>query len=204
MERRVVASRSNRWIQLVAAKLAATRITPNQISSASVVFALLVPAGLLLLGGRAGAVLAIAGVQLRLLANVLDGLVAVEGGKGSPVGALFNEFPDRIADSIILVAMGYAIAWPSLGWLGALLAALTAYVRVFGGSLGQAQLFLGPMAKQHRMAVATAAFLGMALLPPGWASRLSLACLVVIVVGSALTCITRTRAICANLKVEAP
>lgn len=204
MERRLVASRSNRWIQRVAAKLAATRITPNQISSASVVFALLVPAGLLVLGGRAGAVLAIAGVQLRLLANVLDGLVAVEGGKGSPVGALFNEFPDRIADSIILVAMGYAIAWPILGWLGALLAALTAYVRVFGGSLGQAQLFLGPMAKQHRMAVATAAFLGMALLPPGWASRFSLACLAVIVVGSALTCITRTRAICANLKAGAP
>jgi phosphatidylglycerophosphate synthase len=200
VERRVIASRSNRWIQFAAAKLAKTSITPNQISVASVLFALLIPVGVLVLGGREGAVLAIAGVQLRLLANVLDGLVAVEGGKGSPMGVLYNEFPDRIADSIILVAFGYAVSQPALGWLAALLAALTAYVRVFGGALGQPQLFLGPMAKQHRMAAVTTAFLGMIVLPPVWSSRLSLACLITIAAGSALTCVTRTRAICSKLR----
>jgi hypothetical protein len=34
---------------------------------------------------------------------------------------------------------------------------LTAYVRVFGGSVGLAQDFCGPMAKQQRMAVLTGA-----------------------------------------------
>lgn len=44
-------------------------------------------------------------------------------------------------------------AWAKwLGWATALLAALTAYVRVFGGALGLAQDFAGIMAKQRRMA----------------------------------------------------
>ena len=91
------------------------------------------------------------------MCNLLDGMVAIEGGKKSPVGSLYNEFPDRIADSLFIVALGYAIGWPALGWFGALAAALTAYIRVFGGSLGFDQDFRGPMAKQQRMTVLTAA-----------------------------------------------
>jgi phosphatidylglycerophosphate synthase len=78
---------------------------------------------------------------------MLDGMVAVEGGKKSLVGTLYNEIPDRVADSLFIVAAGYCADWPSLGWCGALLAALTAYIRVLGGSLGLAQDFRGPMAK---------------------------------------------------------
>jgi hypothetical protein len=52
--------------------------------------------------------------------------------------------------------LGYAFGIPWLGWLTALLAVLTAYIRVFGGALGFAQDFRGPMAKQQRMAVFTA------------------------------------------------
>ncbi len=63
-------------------------------------------------------------------------MVAVEGGKHAPLGQFANEFPDRIADSLLFVAAGYAIALPFLGWLAALAAALTAYIRVFGGALG--------------------------------------------------------------------
>jgi hypothetical protein len=37
-------------------------------------------------------------------------MVAIEGGKKSSVGALYNEFPDRIADSLFIVALGYASA----------------------------------------------------------------------------------------------
>ena len=96
-----------------------------------------------------------AGIQLRLLCNLLDGMVAVEGGRKSKVGVLYNEVPDRVADSLFLVALGYAIAIPWLGWLGALAAAVTAYIRVLGGTFGLAQDFRGPLAKQHRMAVMT-------------------------------------------------
>ena len=88
---------------------------------------------------------------LRLLCNLFDGMVAVEGGKQSAIGSLYNEFPDHVADSLLIVGLGYAIGQSDLGWFAALAAALTAYVRVFGGSLGLTQSFMGPMAKQHRM-----------------------------------------------------
>lgn len=78
-------------------------------------------------------------------------MVAVEGGKGTPTGVPYDELPDRVADSLFLVALGYAAALPWLGWLGALLAALTACIRALGGALGQPQDFRGPMAKPHRM-----------------------------------------------------
>lgn len=94
-------------------------------------------------------------IQLRLLANMLDGLVAVEGGRGGPTGAIWNEFPDRIEDSLFLVAAGYSAELPWLGWTCALLAAICAYVRLLGGTLGRPQDFGGPMAKPHRMAALT-------------------------------------------------
>ena len=86
---------------------------------------------------------------------MLDGLVAVEGGRGGPTGAIWNEFPDRIEDTLFLVAAGYSASMPELGWLAALLAAICAYVRLLGGTLGQRQDFGGPMAKPHRMAALT-------------------------------------------------
>ena len=198
MDRRVVSSRSNGLIQRASKALASSGVTPIQISVFSAIAALLVPAGLFVLQGAWGVVIALAGIQLRLLANVLDGLVAVEGGKGTPTGALFNEFPDRVADSIILVSTGYATVWPELGWLSALLAALTAYVRVFGGALGQAQTFQGPMAKQHRMAVLSTALvlmliLGALHLAPVWIALILPTALTVIAVGSLATCWTRTQ-----------
>jgi phosphatidylglycerophosphate synthase len=194
-DRRPLASRDTAWARRIASRLARSSITPNQISTISIVFAALgawalVDARPLALVGAAIA------VQLRLLCNLIDGMVAIEGGKQSPVGALYNEFPDRIADSLLLVALGYACGVPWLGWLAALLAALTAYVRATGGALGLAQDFRGPMAKPHRMAVLTAACLiGAAEMCWNGTRYALLAAAVVIAAGSAVTCVTRTRAI---------
>ncbi len=203
MDRRAVSSRSHPVIRSLAGALARSAVTPDQISAASIVAATAVPLGLFALGGCAGALVAIAGIQLRLLANVVDGLVAIEGGKGSPLGAAWNELPDRITDSIVLVSLGYASGFGALGWLCALLALATAYVRVFGGSLGQVQTFAGPMAKQHRMFVATLALLPAAV--PAFAAHAAGAmplALAVIAAGSALTCVRRTRAIARGLRVH--
>jgi phosphatidylglycerophosphate synthase len=204
-DRRPLTTRNASWAKALAAALVRSAITPNQISVISIVFAL-IGAGLLLywptpLGFVLGAVC----VQLRLLCNMLDGMVAVEGGKQSPLGALYNELPDRIADSLFLVALGIAAGYPWLGWLMALLAALTAYIRVTGGSLGLAQDFRGPQAKPHRMAVMTVALLlGAAELH--WRASVQVLLLgsIVIAVGTALTCITRTRAIARQLSRATP
>lgn len=107
----------------------------------SIVFALAGACALLASNGAWSLIFCAVCIQLRLACNMFDGMVALEGGKKSSLGALYNEIPDRVADSLFIVAAGYCADWPALGWCGALLAALTAYIRVLGGSLGLAQDF---------------------------------------------------------------
>jgi len=199
--RRPIKTRSAGWAKRITDHLVTRNISPNQISVASIGFALLGAVALNVSTGVVGSLLCILGIQLRLLCNLFDGMVAIEGGKKSDVGMLYNEFPDRIADSLLIAGLGYAIGQPELGWCAALLAALTAYVRVFGGSLGLAQSFRGPMAKQHRMAVMTGGLVLNLLesLTLGSFYVLSLT-LWAIAVGSALTCVTRTQGIAGQLK----
>ena len=199
--RRPIATREAGWAKRLAAALARSAVTPNQISVASVIFAAAGAALLFQWPTPAGLLLCALCVQLRLICNLIDGMVAMEGGKASAVGKIYNEFPDRIADSLLIVALGYACEVPWLGWLGALLAALTAYVRVFGGSLGFAQDFRGPFAKQQRMAVLSVACVAGAAELHWHAERYALlAAAAIIAAGSFVTCVTRTRAIAAQLR----
>jgi len=198
--RRPIAARETGWARTIAAQLARTRITPNQISMASVLFAALGSAALVWWPGIGGYLTCAICIQLRLLCNLLDGMVAVEGGKGSPLGRIYNEFPDRATDTLFVVALGYAAGEAWLGWLGAVFAIGTAYVRVFGGSLGLTQDFRGPVAKQQRMAIMTAACL-LAIGEMYWHPQryALLAGAALIAAGSLLTCATRTRAIARQL-----
>jgi phosphatidylglycerophosphate synthase len=185
----------------LSAALARSSVTPNRISVLSVGFAAV--GGLLigLVANPAGWILGAICVQLRLVCNLLDGMVAIEGGKTTKLGSLYNEFPDRIADTLFLVPAGYAAGLPWLGWAAALAAALTAYVRVFGGSLGLVQSFAGFMAKQRRMAILTIMLLVQSV---EWLVRGStfslMGGLVLVTAGSALTCVTRTLAIARELE----
>jgi phosphatidylglycerophosphate synthase len=193
MERRPLASRSSSWAQWLAARLTMSQITPNQISLLSIVWAALGGALLLWGSGWLAFIATAACVQLRLLCNLLDGMVAIEGGKSTPSGALFNEIPDRVADPLFLVPLGYAAGYSWLGWLAALLAVFTAYIRVLGGALGQQQDFGGILPKQRRMAVLTIALLAAAIEDSQWGSRISLlAAAIIIVLGGLATCVSRT------------
>src|SRR5215207_5100790 len=120
--RRPLKTRSRAWAKQAAALLVGTNISPNQISAVSVVVAAIGAAALLIAANAIGLIICAICIQLRLLCNLLDGMVAIEGGKRSPLGTLYNEFPDRIADSLLIVALGYTISLPWLGWLGALTA----------------------------------------------------------------------------------
>jgi phosphatidylglycerophosphate synthase len=157
--RRPLKSRSTRWAGAATRAVLATGLTANQVSFLGIIVAALGAWALVEAPTRPLLFLvAAACIQLRLLANMLDGLVAVEGGRGGPTGAIWNEFPDRIEDSLLLVAAGCAADYLFglfLGMLAALLAAICAYVRLLGGVLGQPQDFGGPMAKPHRMAALT-------------------------------------------------
>jgi len=205
--RRPLKVRDANFSKHIAKWLSQRNITPNQISIASVFFALLASISFLSIPNSSGAWLSalFAGlfIQMRLLCNLFDGMVAIEGGKSTPAGELFNDIPDRIADPLILVSAGYAISvvpWgDTLGWLAGLLAVMTAYIRTLGASMGAPVSFMGPMAKQHRMALMTgAAVLTVIESLFGDGSVLGYAiliALIIVVPGSILTAINRTRAI---------
>jgi len=211
--RRELQTRNAGWARLLARQLARLGVRPNAVSITSVVcagaagFCLAVsPAA----GGdtRAALLLAAAAlVQLRLLCNLLDGMLAVEQGLATRNGVLYNEIPDRIADVLVLAGAGYAAAnapWGAvLGWTAAALALFTAYIRVFGGSLGLTQSFAGPMAKQHRMFTITVAAIMSAaeawLWLPMYAMRLGL---VIVVLGSIVTAARRIHRIAKELEAR--
>lgn len=201
--RRQLATRAARWAHALARGLARAGIRPNQISVASVVVAAGGAYAFTRVHDRTSGngalllVLGAIGIQLRLLCNMLDGLLAIEGGLKTKTGDLYNEVPDRIADVALLLGAGYALRdtglGVTLGWTAALLAVLTAYVRLLGGSLGLKQDFMGPMAKQHRMFTLTVGALAAAIEVAVRGTTWSLAiALVVIVLGSAVTIVRRT------------
>jgi phosphatidylglycerophosphate synthase len=108
-------------------------------------------------------------VQARLAANLLDGMVAIESGKASRLGELFNEVPDRVSDAATLIGLGYAAgSVPWLGDLAAVLALFVAYIRSAARNAGAPQDYSGPMAKPHRMFVVTVTALVCAVVSPGW------------------------------------
>lgn len=209
--RRPIASRNTKWAAYVTRRLVQERIPPNRISMGSVVAA-----------AGAGAVFALAGyvgpfwaglllvagaalTQLRLLCNLFDGLVAVEGGMGSPDGAFWNEVPDRLSDVLILAGFGMAAGSLSMGLLAGALAVMTAYLREFGRAAGLGSDFSGPGAKSHRMAVVTGGALAQVLaliLGLGWPVTLWALWLLTLLTG--ITVIRRSRRILAGLGGQNP
>jgi phosphatidylglycerophosphate synthase len=209
--RRPIAARGTRWASAIAAALARRGVAPNAISAASVVFAAGTAAALVAArdqDGGARAALLVAGalaIPLRLLANLFDGMVAVEGGRKSAAGEIWNELPDRVSDALCLIAAGYAtpnVAWaPIAGWSAALAAVVTAYVRTLGVAAGASAHFVGPAAKQQRMvllALALVAAAVEALL--GRPDRVLPWALVAIAALSLLTAARRTLRIVAELE----
>jgi phosphatidylglycerophosphate synthase len=203
--RRPLKSRSTAWAAGAARVALASGISADGVSMVGIVISLLGAAALAT--GFADPwhwLIGAAAVQLRLLCNLLDGMVAVEGGRKSRYGPIYNELPDRLEDSVLLVAAGYA-ADPGLGLIlglsAALLAAICAYVRLLGATFGQAQDFSGPLAKQHRMFVLTVGLLTAfaTTLLTGNAGYWLLYALALINAGTLLTIVRRTWRIASRL-----
>jgi phosphatidylglycerophosphate synthase len=208
MERRPLASRNLRVFQATARALARAGVSANAISVAGMLFGAAAGAALILTQidvprRRVYWVSAAALIQLRLLCNMLDGMVAMERGTSSAVGELYNEIPDRISDSAVLIGLGYAegghVVW---GYAAALAAMFTAYVRAMGKCAGAPQDFRGPMAKPHRMFLVTVAALFLGLSPESIRTRYPVAAylLMLITAGSVLTALRRLVRIAGNLR----
>jgi hypothetical protein len=98
--RRPIKARNTRWASRVANWLERLGVRPNTISVTSVFFAGAAGLCLVLTDGVAGEVRGLlflmSGVliQMRLLCNLFDGMVAVEGGHKTKSGEIYNELPD--------------------------------------------------------------------------------------------------------------
>jgi len=201
VDRRPIKTRSAWWAPGITRFLVRCGISPNQVSVASVGFAAIGAVFFTLEAcGSTNAWLFLGAalcIQLRLLANMLDGLIAVEGGRMTKTGELYNEIPDRIADALFLAAAGYASLhgeWGvALGWSASVLAVNTAYIRAMGARRGQPQDFCGPQAKPHRMFLLTiACVLAFFEKLTGLTPHVLFIFLIVINLGTLLTCIRRT------------
>lgn len=205
------------WRLALAARLRARGATPNGIS----LFAI----GLSALAGLSfffalrdpphyGAVLLLfAALCLvgRLLCNRLDGLLARRGGMVGKAGEVYSDAPDRLADALVFLGVGYGLtpwmAWASdLGWAASLLAVGTAYVRVLGMACGLREHDEGPMPRRTRMiATAVAAVLaaiGLALGHAAVVAWMLLAALAAVILGAAWTIAQRLRAIVRELEAR--
>ena len=216
--RRPLKSRGAGWAKAAASSLARMGASPDLVSAGGIGFALAGGAAFVVSGFAEGParaialVVAAAAIQLRLLCNLLDGMVALEHGRGGPLGPVWNELPDRIADALFLISAGYGAAiagqnsagmgWAEpVGWTAAILAIMTAYIRELGRALGQPADFSGPCAKPHRMALLTftaaAAALEALLHRPARVLALGL---VLIAALTAITAVRRTLTLAGRLR----
>ena len=211
--RRPLKSRDTGWARRGATILARLGVKPDAVSAGAVVFAMIGAAAFVASGGLSPVPRALAlifaalAIQLRLVCNLMDGMVAVEHGQGGPHGPIWNELPDRVADALFLIAAGYGAlragaAWGEpLGWLCAVLAVLTAYVRELGRGLGQPADFSGPGAKPQRMAILTvASLIAAAETLWGWHGQSLAAALALIAALAAITAVRRTLNLAARLR----
>jgi phosphatidylglycerophosphate synthase len=212
MDRRPIATRNRKWAQTATLWLASRNVSPNAISISGMCACIVagIALGMTSIADyRILWLIAALGVQLRLTANMLDGMVALASGRASKVGELYNEVPDRISDAAVFIGAGFA--WGgniALGYIATILAIFTAYVRAAGKIAGAPNEFCGPMAKQHRMLVITLICLYSAIAPRSWQmitfndSQIGLMtlALVVIVVGCVITVIRRVSRIARALK----
>lgn len=178
-DRRPVPLRSFGWVQGMAAWLAKVGVTPNAISAYGFIAAVL--AGLLWSMTDSNPELArlfwLVGIFFmlqRILTNNLDGLVAVEWGKATKVGRLYNDVPDRLSDTALLIGMGCAQGGDlTLGIAAAGIAVFVTYVRLIDRAAGAPSDFCGPMDKGGRMIALMLAALFMGLAPSNWLAAAS-------------------------------
>lgn len=108
---------------------------------------------------------------LRMALNAVDGMLALEFGQKSPLGAYLNELTDVVSDAALYLPF-VAVApfgWPSVGAV-IFLAALSEMAGALGPAVGAERRYDGPMGKSDRAVLfgALGLWLGLAGGLPGW------------------------------------
>ncbi|MBK8183991.1 MAG: CDP-alcohol phosphatidyltransferase family protein [Candidatus Competibacteraceae bacterium] len=187
------------WLRPVAIGLHARGISANQVTIAALLLAL-ATGGLLALWPKPTILLALPPVLLlRMALNALDGMLAREFQRPTPLGALLNEVGDVVADAALYLPLALIPGISaSLVMLLVLLAVLSEFCGVLAVQIGASRRYDGPMGKSDRALLlgAIGLLLGVGVPAGFWlAAVLSLACGLL-----CLTCFNRLRAALRELK----
>jgi phosphatidylglycerophosphate synthase len=146
---------SQRLVSPIARWLSARGVPPDAVTLAAVPIGV-VGGACIALGTSVPALLLVVPVAAatRLGANLLDGMIARETNRSRPMGEVWNELGDRIADVAFIGGLAFV---PSVGPLLAMSAALAAVLASYAGitarAAGGRRQYGGVMSKPGRMAV---------------------------------------------------
>lgn len=155
-------------------------ISPNSLSVAGVLSAGAAAVSLAVLPAPFAALPVAVFLTARLAFANLDGTVARESGKETPLGSVLNEAGDRGADLVVLLGLLPHVPLPLV--LAALLASsLPSWMSLAGAAAGVGRINGGPVGKTERCLIAIVAAAS------GWYVEAA----VVVAAGSLFTCALR-------------
>ncbi|MQA40407.1 CDP-alcohol phosphatidyltransferase family protein [Rugamonas aquatica] len=126
------------------------RVTPNQITLATMLLSVAYGAALAMQPQRAGLWAGLAGVLLlRMALNAIDGMLANATGQKTRLGTLLNEICDQVSDVALYLPFMLVLHAP-LVVLAVAAALLAEFAGVLALSVGAARRFDGPMGKSDR------------------------------------------------------
>jgi CDP-diacylglycerol--glycerol-3-phosphate 3-phosphatidyltransferase len=130
-------------------RMAAAGITANQVTISTGVASVALGLGLAI-EQRGWIVLPIF-LFVRMALNAMDGMLALEHGQQSRLGAVLNELADVISDVALTLPFALLPGWSAL-WVAAAIffAALTEMAGVLGPAIGSTRRYDGPFGKSDR------------------------------------------------------
>jgi CDP-diacylglycerol--glycerol-3-phosphate 3-phosphatidyltransferase len=130
-------------------RLAAAGITANQVTIATGVAS--VALGVWLAFEHRGWILLPVFLLARIALNAMDGMLAMEHGQKSRLGAVLNELTDVISDAALTLPFATLPGWNPLAVAGAIFfASLTEMAGILGLMIGSTRRYEGPFGKSDR------------------------------------------------------
>nr|WP_315401568.1 CDP-alcohol phosphatidyltransferase family protein [uncultured Duganella sp.] len=144
--------RFQRLLQPLMRALVRWRVSPNQITVATMLLSIAYGAALALWPRCAGLWVGLSALLLlRMALNAIDGMLANATGQKTLLGALLNEICDQVSDvALYLPFMQAAGVAPALALLAVIAGLLAEFAGVLAPSIGAARRFDGPMGKSDR------------------------------------------------------
>jgi phosphatidylglycerophosphate synthase len=146
-------SRWQHWLQPIVSLSLRWRLSPDVFTYGALALSFIAGLAFWLAGSNPNALWIVPPcVLLRLIFNLLDGLVARAQGVADTMGEVKNEFGDRLADAAIFLGLacgGYAD--PRLASLALALILIGSYLAILSKALGGPRLYVGVFGKGDRM-----------------------------------------------------